>query len=132
MVWDLAGNVWEFMKDDNDQNYGSDKDSSYNSRTHSVTRLSGGTTTTSRNAKAQFGPAITDTDPWGGLGFRGLNHNRTVRLGQGGLTSNIGSVRRGGSVGDEGKGLFSVALDGNTGSGYARTGFRCVYHPPSN
>ena len=61
--------------------------------------------------------ALFSTDPWGGLGKAWFNYN-------------VGAVRRGGSIGNEGKGLFSVSLNGNTKNGYARTGFRCVYHPP--
>ena len=52
VVWDLAGNVWERMKDDNDQNYGTDRVriSLITAVSHPVLRaLSRGTTTTPRN-----------------------------------------------------------------------------------
>ena len=81
--------------------------------------LTGGTTTTSRNAKAQFGPAgdyrTLNTDPWGGLGYAALNFSG-------------GAVRRGGSYGSKGRGLFSVMLnDTRDRSRTYEIGFRCVY-----
>ena len=94
VVWDLAGNVWEWMKDDNDQKYGPDEQiallpfSAGHRERHTlvVDDIQMGL----RDAKAQFGPAgdynALSTDPWGGLGKAGLNHDG-------------GAVRRGGSGG---------------------------------
>ena len=124
VVWDLAGNAWERMKDDNDQNYGPHKVqiSLITAGSHPVLRaLSRGTTTTPRNTKDQFGPAgdysSLTTDPWGGLG-------------KAYIINNAGTFSRGGGI--TLKGLFSVDLTSSETEAHNGYGFRCVYHPPSD
>ena len=129
VVWDLAGNVAEWVKDNNTVSYVSSANiimSLLNDATHSNSgSLSGGTTTTSRTAKGHFGPHGDYTglysNPWGGLGSGSLNLN----LGGGGV-----GVTRGGYYSTSAPGVFTVVAgftEMNTASN--RAGFRCVYRP---
>ena len=125
VVWDMAGNVWEWVKDNNTTKYGSnDFISLITDVTHSTSgSLSGGTTTTSRIAKGQFGPSGDYTsltsDPWGGLGYGNVNFNAS------------GVLRGGGTNGDSFGviGVFSVHLSFSVLFTHANFGFRCVHHP---
>ena len=79
VIWDMAGNVWEWVKDDNDAKRGTDDQ---------VYLLSAGgipyaftissTNGKERDSKGHFGPlrdySGLDSDPWGGLGKAWLNH----------------------------------------------------------
>ena len=139
VIWDVSGNAWEWVKDDNSDNGGADSsdadngvygDNAYMSQvtstSHTTARsLSGGTTTTARVAKDQFGPSgdfsSLNSDPHGGLGYGHLNENG-------------GAVVRGGSW-ESGKyaGVFQVSLAHSTDGGLIANsiGFRCVYYPRS-
>ncbi len=122
VIWDLGGNVWEWVKDDyiNASVYGPNSYiSQITAATHTnVFSLSGGTTTTARNAKDQFGPLGNYTSlAVGGLGYGYLNYN-------------AGAVIRGGGWGNyASSGVFTSHLNyGPSLSAYS-LGFRCVYHP---
>ena len=96
------------------------------STSHTTARsLSGGTTTTARIAKDQFGPSSD---------FSSLNSGHHGGLGYGQLNENGGAVIRGGSrkSGEYG-GVFQVSLAHSTDGGLMANsiGFRCVYHPGS-
>ena len=124
VVWDISGNVFEWVKDDNAVKYGPNGLMSLiTDMTNSTSgSLSGGTTTTSRIAKDQFGPSGDYTglnsNPWGGLGLGNLNFN-------------VGAVSRGGANGDTAGsiGVFAVSLALSVSFTHAIFGFRCVYHP---
>ena len=85
VIWDVSGNAWEWVKDDNsDDNNGVYGDNAYMSQvtstSHTTARsLSGGTTTTARVAKDQFGPSgdfsSLNSGHYGGLGYGYLNQN---------------------------------------------------------
>ena len=71
MVWDVAGNVWEWVKDDNSTNYGADGYiselsplSGANSRKPAMDKFGHGTDTSS----------TLNSDPWGGLGYGWLHY----------------------------------------------------------
>ena len=119
VVWDMAGNVNEWVKDTNTVNYGSNLSiSQITDTTHPTPgSLSGGTTTTERKAKGHFGPSgdytNLNSDPWGGFGYGWLN-------------GNADGVVRGGTVNLGG--VFTVAWVSVSSKVHAR-GFRCVYHP---
>ncbi|MCB9026150.1 MAG: hypothetical protein H6625_07535 [Bdellovibrionaceae bacterium] len=122
VIWDLGGNVWEWVKDDyiNIISYGLDSYiSQITSTTHTnVFSLSGGTTTIARNAKDQFGPLGDYTSlSVGGLGIGNINNNAGGIL-RGGSWSNVTST-----------GVFTTNL--NVGPSYSMdaVGFRCVFHP---
>ncbi|MEE6249856.1 MAG: hypothetical protein VX583_05615 [Bdellovibrionota bacterium] len=122
VIWDLAGNAWEWTKDNNTNNYGSSEYFAHlTDSTHSSSySLSGGTTTTSRTAKSQFGPAGSYAIPYifnsyhGGLG----------KL----FTGNTGPVLRGGNYVTTAAeaGIFATHL-GIAFNKYSTAGFRCVY-----
>ena len=120
VVWDIGGNVYEWVKDTNTVNYGSDLGiAQITDATHPTPgSLSGGTTMTERKAKGHFGPSGDytglDSDPWGGLGF-------------GRLTGSVGGVSRGGSI--IFGGVFTVDLASSVSSKFYAHGFRCVYRP---
>ena len=129
VIWDLSGNVWEWVKDDNTVDYSPDAYLSLiTASTHTASgSLTGGTTTTSRTAKGQFGPsgdyADLNSAPYGGLGYGTLNNL------EGGAT---GSVARGDDWDeiDEGEaGVFAVDLDDTAVNFSIYEGFRCAYHP---
>ena len=121
VVWDISGNVWEWVKDTNTVNYGSNLGIAQITDATRPTpgSLSGGTTTTERKAKGHFGPSGDytglDSDPWGGLGYGWLKDG------------NAGGVVRGGSVNLGG--VFTVSLVNSASSKVHARGFRCVYHP---
>ena len=120
VVWDIGGNVHEWVKDTNTVNYGSLASiAQVTDATHPTSgSLSGGTTTTERKAKGHFGPSGDytglDSDPWGGLGTGWLN----------GIA---GGVVRGGSI--IFGGVFTVNLTSSVSSKVHTRGFRCVYRP---
>ena len=123
------------MKDDNSNDNSDDDNGVYGdnaymsqvtSTSHTTARsLSGGTTTTARIAKDQFGPSSD---------FSSLNSGHHGGLGYGQLNENGGAVIRGGSrkSGEYG-GVFQVSLAHSTDGGLMANsiGFRCVYHPGS-
>ena len=131
VIWDLAGNVGEWVKDNNNSSYGFKKDKggsiiSLNKPEHSTPyALSGGTTTTPRSAKDQFGPSGDYTDiasekPFGNLGNIST-YQRGITLARGGngfVTTPYGYFN----------GLFSVEMPNYSKSN--ATGFRCVYYEP--
>ena len=134
-IWDLSGNTWEWMADDNSVNHGKtdgteDEQRAYNeqhiAKITSVlyqreTGLLGGVL---RNVWGHFGPARDFTGftsaPYGGLGF--------AWLGQG----SSHTIKRGGYFNSSLKGgLFSVDLSTASGDEAGEsTGFRCVYRHP--
>ncbi len=127
-IWDFSGNVWEWVKDDNDVNYGADAFFSQ------VTTLSHTTTGTlddgqARVLKAQFGPAGDYTS---------LNATPFGHLGRAMTTAGtLGGIFRGGSyvnaltnsaTNEEG-GIFSALTKYAATSTFTTGGFRCVYAP---
>ena len=123
VIWDIGGNVWEWVKDNNSNNYGSN---SYISQITAITHpnaysLSGGTTTAARNAKDQFGPfgdyTSLSSGDYGGLGYGIVN-------------SAAGAVLRGGNWSNYAySGVFAAyLLNGPSYSGNV-VGFRCVFRP---
>ena len=131
VVWDISGNVWEWVKDNNAVNYGLTDTtlaiSSITDETYSTSEsLSGGTTTTSRTVKGHFGPSGSYTNlsapPYGGLGtIVNLIYDRT-------------GVTRGWGFTTEGhppvvlSGVFSIASRiPSIANNF--NGFRCAYHP---
>ncbi len=127
VVWDISGNVSEWVKDDKEGSYGNTTVSIYKLTRESNPNelsLSGGTTTTPRVAKDQFGP---DKD-YGHL-------NRFSGLGQGFFTrsSSFEGILRGCSTShaDLHCGVFYVSFANPLVEGI-NVGFRCVYHPSTN
>ena len=125
IIWDMAGNVREFAKDNNIVNYGSIVQiSQITDDTHTVSgSLSGGTTTTARTAKNQFGPSGSytnlDSSPYGGFGFGWLFYDSQP---------NQGLVLRGNAWGYS-AGVFAVELLFGLSLTSPSVGFRCAYHP---
>jgi formylglycine-generating enzyme required for sulfatase activity len=126
VIWDFAGNLWEWVKDDNAEDYGGDEGvplSRVTSASHPQPyALSGGTTETPRTLKGQFGPqrdytSLNQYPDYGALGFAFL-HVVT------------GAVIRSGrwSAGRH-SGIFYVRLVNGPGAAYPFLGFRCVFHP---
>lgn len=113
LIWDLAGNADEWIKDTINKSYGpSDK----------VSQIVNGGAYAS-DAKDMFGPAgnylSLNTAPFGGLGMSTL-------------TAAGGAVRRGAGWqwnGVDNGGLFNVYLWDSPSVSNDSVGFRCVYHP---
>lgn len=125
VIWDLSGNVFEWVKDDNSVGTQYDSSGGYiyllTESSPSVTgALDDGV---NRNAKGQFGPSgdystTLTSNPFGGLGYldnpniaSGANH----------------SIYRGSSIGSgfNLSGVFSASISAGTGS--TNLGYRCVY-----
>ena len=123
LLWDVAGNADEWVKDDNSAVYGLKSyivgtlPSTYSDKF----ALSGGTTTTSRAAKAQFGPRNSYLRGIAGgnlgLGYAYFNRGKGITRG--------GSFRLNAYAG-----IFAtkLSIDSNSISPYV--GFRCVYRFP--
>lgn len=117
-IWDLSGNVWEWVKDDNTTNFGTDNYwSQITDVTNPVTGTVGGLTGT---AKYLFGPSGTyalGSTQYGGLGYGWVNYN-------------AGAVLRGGGW-DDGTyaGVFDVHLNYDPTISVTRLGFRCALAP---
>ena len=128
VVWDIAGNLEEWVKDNNTVPYSSIFTSIIaliTDETHETSgSLSGGTTTTSRKAKGHFGPSGDYTNftsnPYGGLGYAYL------KVAGGGAT-------RGGAfgvqIGTIAAGVFAINLTPLLSSTSYDRSFRCAYHP---
>ena len=120
VIWDVSGNAQERVKDDNRVSYGSNAYfSQITTTSHSTSgSLSGGTTTTSRVAKNQFGPSGN---------YSSLNSGTYGGLGYGQLDTNAGAIVRGNKKGaGADAGIFAVNL-GFTAA-FKSIGFRCVFH----
>ena len=118
VLWDMAGNVSEWVKARNGDVWG--KDDVY------ISKITG-------NAKKLFGPQgdygsiETKTPPtFEGKTIRGLG------LGKAFLDHRAGGVLRGGGLGDGHAGLFAVSLRESQNFLGLHVGFRCVYHPYHN
>ena len=127
VVWDLAGNVEEWVKDNNSASYGGSNVGVFavnlGKAPYTVAKsLSGGTTTTARVAKDQFGPhgdySSLGSKPFAGLGL--------VWVG-----ATDGTVARGGAISTPTyayvSGIFSVSLRNGPRTTSNAIGFRCVY-----
>lgn len=117
VIWDLAGNVKEWMKDDNSYVYGaSDFQSQITLLSHPAPSLG------ELQAKIKFGPAGDYTNSFPGPIFGGLGFAN--------LSLALGAVNRGGyyNSGYE-SGVFYVDLDNNITDRVRWFGFRCVYSP---
>lgn len=117
-IWDLSGNVLEWVKDDNIANFGTNNYwSQITDVTNPVTGTVGGLSGT---AKYLFGPSGTyafGSTQYGGLGYGYLNNN-------------AGTVRRGGywfSVSSAG--VFSANLNADALFSDSGQGFRCAFTP---
>ena len=128
-IWDLAGNVSEWVKDTNSEDYLADDD--FNNDTYVSTigatrgptaSLAGGTTTTSRYMKGHFGPSGDYTSftssPYAGLGQIGL-----ILVVRNGISR--GGFHNGGVT----TGLFGAWLGFTTSHTSTVLGFRCTYDP---
>ena len=120
LIWDFAGNVWEFVKDlKSETAMGADSHlSQVSNSSHPYTLSIGGLSGTT---KVQFGPSGNYTAlsgaPFGGLGF--------------GYFSNFGtSIMRGGNwdFGANNSGIFATVFPFDGGKG-VNVGFRCVFAP---
>ncbi len=117
-VWDFAGNVWQWVKDDNNTNFGSDR--YIYEMTSTDPNNSGTVGGITGTAKTLFGPArsyTTLSSSKGGLGYGYIN-------------SGAGAVIRGGywAYGDD-AGVFAVNVSIDPTASITLLGFRCVYHP---
>lgn len=112
LVWDLAGNVWEWTRDDNFISYGANDYMNVISNNAPFTN----------QAQDKFGPAGSypslDTGARGGLGYASINFNN------GGIVR--GSYWDGGAM----SGVFRADTSSLLTARTNRTGFRCVYHLP--
>lgn len=121
IIWDFSGNVWEWVKDTNSTDYGTDGFMSLisDSTNPNSGALSDGI---SRTLKNQFGPVGSYSlaaPPYGNLGHAFVN------------TGIAGGIYRGGSYQQattavEG-GIFSVKTTFGANVTSGNVGFRCVY-----
>lgn len=119
VLWDLAGNASEWIKDTNSTYFG---ENAYLSQITSTSHVSTGTIgSITSAAKTLFGASGNYTT---------LNSIEYAGLGYGYLNSAAGGITRGGSWNDDvNSGVFAVDLRSETSSSSANLGFRCVYHP---
>lgn len=118
VIWDLAGNVWEWVKDNNAINFGAN---AYVSQITTASHTTSGTVTPSGAAKVVFGPAgdysAMNSGEYGGLGYGYVGYS-------------AGAVFRGGNwVNGAGSGVFTSNLGNAPTASNSDVGFRCVYQP---
>jgi uncharacterized repeat protein (TIGR02543 family) len=125
VIWDLAGNVWEWVKDDSTFDYGFKNHWNLATSSDGNACLAGsGCTGPQGKPKAAFGPFDSYPDktdpPCGGLGFGWTN-------------ATAGMVTRGGAYNEDEDGysdivgVFSTSLTADVGSD--TVGFRCAAVP---
>ena len=129
VIWDFSGNVVEFMLDTNSSGDNYDGGFSYISQVTSVSHstaysLAGGTTTTARIAKDQFGPSgdysSLNSGEFGGLGRTNLSIPG----------SGVSVLTRGGNYGSGvDAGPFTISIQFNDSQIGTSFGYRCVLHP---
>ena len=133
VVWDVAGNAWEWIKDDNTLSYGPNNYISLVTvGSHPILNSLSEGSGASRSAKDQFGPlggyGYHNSNNFAGLGHGMLEVSFTVDELSGGLDQSHKGILRGGGLSDHNKsGVFAVSLReeiGNTTVGV--NGFRCV------
>ena len=118
-IWDIAGNVAEWVIDNNSTNFGGNPPIAViTTVSHPTTGSIGGV---SNNAYYHFGPAGNytglSTSPYGGLGYGYLNYS-------------AGAITRGGSWNDsEASGVFAAYLGYDHDGAAPNFGFRCVWTP---
>lgn len=133
VIWDVAGNAWEWVADDNSLSYGDDQYLSLVARdSHPTLNVLG---SISRTAKDQFGPrgdySYLDSDNFGGLGYGYLEVFHDEEEDAAVLERQKGILRGGGMSDYNLAGVFAVDLgedieDASSGV----KGFRCTYRPP--
>lgn len=112
IIWDMAGNVWQWVKDDITESQGADGwislkrwDGSQDARETPA-------------AKAKWGPAGDYTS---------LTSGNYGQLGNAWLNHSVGTIIRGGSWGvNSGAGVFDTHLDTDLSARADTVGFRCV------
>lgn len=118
-IWDFAGNVWEWVLDNNSTNFGADGCISLiTPADHPNTGTIGGILS---NANYHFGPAGNYTglsgSPYGGLGYGWLN-------------SSAGAILRGSYwYNGANPGVFTAYLNYGPSNADTTIGFRCVWSP---
>lgn len=122
-IWDLAGNLTEWVSDPNTFSYGPEIFmSGVSLATHATTGILNDQV--ARAAKEQFGPAGT---------YTGCNNGTDDRcgFGYGWLSPANGAISRGGNYNDTFyAGVFmNYLLNGTGGGGSVNSGFRCSYIP---
>ena len=132
VIWDMAGNVWEWVKDDNKTYLDADNTLIWKmtDSTHpSQGILEGGLATRQRRAKGHFGSHRDYRLDGDDYLYRFIK-NRGYGLGNAFLSAPQGAILRGGGWNSGiSSGIFTTSLN------YAAThedtdlGFRCVYHP---
>jgi hypothetical protein len=115
VIWDLAGNAWEWVKDNNTNSYGLDSFLSMISDFTHFTLVNG------RTAKTQFGPTgnylTLISIQFGGFGYAWINYTN-------------GSIRRGGNLASTtSAGVFSTNLSSSPTLISTSLGFRCTFSP---
>ncbi len=116
IIWDFAGNAWEWIRDTNSISFGAN---SYISQITTASHTIPGSVLPGGVAKVVFGSAgdyvSMNFANYGGLGYGRLNHS-------------AGGILRGGSYFNSvPAGVFTVALDEVPTAIYTNIGFRCVY-----
>ena len=104
IIWDLAGNVWEWVKDNSSSTSGADD-------------------FISKQANAEY-----VVSRWGPLGNYQAADSSTLGLGFGFLNHGAGSILRGGAWdGDSVSGIFAAYLSEVPSTQHPKYGLRCVF-----
>ena len=105
IIWDLAGNVWEWVKDNNTSKQG-------------LNSYVAAEPWSNESSKVKWGPKGS---------YKHLNSGERGGLGYSWLKYDAGAVLRGGDWGDGGDaGVFYALLFGGPSDSFSSIGFRCV------
>ncbi|WP_415063957.1 Ig-like domain-containing protein [Bdellovibrio sp.] len=118
VIWDFAGNAWEWVSDNNSTNFGAE---AFMSQVTTASHTTVGSGTLNGAAKQIFGSegnyVSLGTSEYGGLGY-------------GSIADTTGAVFRGGCwIDDVGAGVFAVYLRIGPSAASTDYGFRCVFVP---